>query len=123
MTLRSIIDLLPGFDPPEACPICETALVRNEGEVAWRCPNYACPEQVRQRIQFFAHRDQMNIDGLGEKLVAQLVEKKLAVDVADLYVLKLDALVALDRFGEKSAIKLIAAIEESKRRPLGRAPT
>ena len=100
--------------PPVACPVCATALARNEGEVAWRCPNYECPEQVRQRLIFFAHRATMNIDGLGEKLVAQLVEKQLVRDTADVYRLTVEQLVELDRFGKKSAENLVAAIERSK---------
>ena len=106
--------------PPTVCPICQTGLVRNEGEVAWRCPNADCPEQVRQRILFFAHRDQLFIEGLGEKLVAQLVDRGFIKDVADLYALRLEDLVKLERFGEKSAQNLLNSLSRSKSSSLAR---
>ena len=112
------------FPIPTECPSCRTPLVRVEGEVALRCPNFdGCPEQIRQRITFFAHRDAMNIEGLGDKLVEQLVEKGLATDPADLYALTAERLVVLERFGRKSADNLLAGIERSKAQTLTRLLT
>ncbi|MEQ8821723.1 MAG: NAD-dependent DNA ligase LigA [Sumerlaeia bacterium] len=103
---------------PENCPVCDSALVRPEGEVALRCVNAACPAQVRGRIAHWASRNAMDVDGLGEKVVDQLVTEGLASDVADLYGLQLHQLTALERMGEKSAQNLLDAIDETRTRPL-----
>jgi DNA ligase (NAD+) len=103
-----------------ACPSCGTPVVRDEGEVSSRCPNPRCPAQVEQGIRHFASRRAMDVEGLGEKLVAQLVAKGMVKDVADLYVLKAEKLAGLDRMAEKSAANLIAQLEGSRRRPLPR---
>ncbi len=105
---------------PEKCPACETRLVRDEGGVYIRCPNPECPAQLRERIQYFASRNAMDIEGLGEKLVDQLVEKKLVGSYGDLYRLTLDGLVGLERMGRKSSENLLAGIEASKDRGLAR---
>lgn len=105
---------------PRHCPSCGSELERPEGEVALRCLNAACPAQVRERIQHYAGRHAMDIDGLGEKIVDQLVENDLVRDVSDLYLLEVEPLAGLERFGEKSARNLVRAIEESRTRPLAR---
>ena len=103
-----------------ACPSCGTPVVREEGEVSSRCPNARCPAQVEQGIRHFASRRAMDIEGLGEKLVAQLVAKGMVKDAADLYSLRAEDLAGLERMAEKSAQNLIDAIEASRRRPLQR---
>lgn len=108
------------IDIPKECPSCGSALVRPEDEVALRCVNAACPAQVRERIQHFAARDAMDIDGLGEKVVHALVDAGLVKDVADLYDLEAEQIASLERMGEKSSQNLVEAIEESKTRPLAR---
>jgi len=105
---------------PEACPVCGTALVRDEEEVAFRCVNVACRAQLEGRVEHFAARGAMDIEGLGTKLVEQLVAKELVRDVGDLYALRFEDLVALERMGEVSARKLLEGIERSKSRPLHR---
>ncbi|HSR96867.1 MAG TPA: NAD-dependent DNA ligase LigA [Kofleriaceae bacterium] len=105
----------PPFTQPARCPSCEAELAREEGRVALMCPNrLACPAQQLGAIEFFASRGQMNIDGLGEKVVAQLVESKLVADVADLFVLTAEQLEQLERFGKLSAENLVAALAKSK---------
>jgi DNA ligase (NAD+) len=108
------------FAMPPKCPVCGTAVVREEGEVSSRCPNSLCPAQVEQGIRHFASRRAMDIEGLGEKLVAQLVAKGMVKDVADLYALRAEDLAGLDRMAEKSAQNLIDAIAASRRRPVQR---
>jgi DNA ligase (NAD+) len=106
------------FQTPTECPVCHTALERAEGRVALQCPNrLACPAQRLAAIEFFAGRGQMNIDGLGEKIVAQLVERGIVHDVADIFDrerINVAALAALDRFGELSAKNLVAAIDGAR---------
>ncbi len=114
---------LPGaksFRIPEGCPACGSKLIRLEDEAAVRCENMSCPAQVHRRIEHFASRGAMDIDGLGEALVHQLANSQLVRDVGDLYALRQSDLAALDRMGEKSAENLVKAIEASKRRPLDR---
>ncbi len=108
------------FRMPDKCPVCGSPLVRVEGEAAVRCENVACPAQVHKRIEHFASRTAMDIEGLGEALVHQLIENKLVSDYGDIYFLKKEDLIALERMGEKSAQNLLDAIEESKKRPLDR---
>jgi DNA ligase (NAD+) len=108
------------FQMPEKCPECGSAVHRAEGEVAYRCVNAACPAKRRESLLHFAGRHAMDIDGLGDKLVDQLVEKGIVKDVADLYSLKLDTLVDLERFAEKSAQNLLDEIERSKKNSLAR---
>ena len=105
---------------PEKCPECGTRIHRVEGEVAYRCVNAMCPARRRESLIHFASRHAMNIDGLGEKLVDQLVEKGMVKDFADLYELKLDDLAALERMAEKSAQNLLDEIAASKKNELSR---
>ena len=101
------------FRLPDHCPVCKTPVERSEDEAAIRCVNVACLAQLKRRIEHFASRNALNIDGLGPALVNQLVEVQLIRDVADLYFLKQENLVSLERLGEKSAGNLINAIEAS----------
>jgi DNA ligase (NAD+) len=105
---------------PEKCPECGTRIHRVEGEVAYRCVNAMCPARRRESLIHFASRHAMNIDGLGEKLVDQLVEQGIVKDFADLYALKLDDLAALERMAEKSAQNLLDEIAASKKNELAR---
>lgn len=108
------------FSMPENCPACGEKLVKFEDEVAWRCVNPECPPQVKERITHFASRDAMDIDGLGEAVVNQLIEEGLISTYADLYTLEKKNLLPLERMAEKSADNLINAIDESKKQPLER---
>ncbi len=106
----------PAFAAPTKCPSCQHALDREEGRVALLCPNrLGCPAQQLAAIEFFASRGQMNIDGLGEKVVAQLVDGGLVRDVADLFKLTAAQVETLDRFAKQSAANLIAAIDKGRR--------
>jgi DNA ligase (NAD+) len=105
----------PAFEAPATCPSCQSELTREDGKVALVCPNrLGCPAQQLAAIEFFASRGQMNIDGLGEKVVAQLVETGLVRDVADVFVLTAEQLEELERFGKQSAHNLIAAIAKAR---------
>ncbi len=105
----------PAFVVPEVCPCCGTKLEREPGFVVWLCPNHEhCADQQTDWIEFFASRKQMNIDGLGEKVVRQLVEAGLVADVADLFTLTWDKVAALERFAAPSAKNLVAAIAKAK---------
>ncbi|MCM3733219.1 NAD-dependent DNA ligase LigA [Fictibacillus nanhaiensis] len=108
------------FHMPTECPECDSELERLDGEVALRCLNPQCPAQIREGFIHFVSRNAMNIDGLGEKVVAQLFKEKLIDNVADLYKLERDKLLELERMGEKSADNLLAAIEKSKENSLER---
>ncbi|MGB6232176.1 MAG: NAD-dependent DNA ligase LigA, partial [Candidatus Acidiferrales bacterium] len=105
---------------PEKCPECGTRVHRVEGEVAYRCVNAMCPARRRESLIHFAGRHAMNIDGLGDKLVDQLVEKGIVKDFADLYALKLDDLAGLERMAEKSGQNLLDEIAASKKNELSR---
>ena len=106
------------FVMPALCPECGSGLVREAGEVMRRCPNVACPPQRLGRIAHFACRGGMDIEGMGESTVKQLLDAGLVSDYGDVYYLKKDQLVSLDRFAEKSADNLLEGIEASKERPL-----
>ncbi|HSP46064.1 MAG TPA: NAD-dependent DNA ligase LigA, partial [Chthoniobacterales bacterium] len=108
------------FRMPKNCPECGSAVVKDEGQVAVRCVNNQCPAQVRRRIEHFASRGAMDIEGLGEAVVNQLVQQKMLADLGDIYALKSSALIELERMGERSARNLLEAIEQSKSRPLWR---
>jgi DNA ligase (NAD+) len=99
---------------PGSCPFCESPLVKPEDEVVWRCENASCPARIRRGLEHFASRRAMNIDGLGEALVDQLVSNGLVRDFADLYSLTADQLAALDRMGNKSAANLVGEISRSR---------
>jgi DNA ligase (NAD+) len=108
------------FSMPETCPDpgCGSKVVRLEGEVAYRCINMACPAQIREHIAHFASRGGIDIEGLGEKIVTQLVDTHMIRDAADLYFLTKDKLLTLERMAEKSASNLLEAIKHSKSPPL-----
>jgi len=109
------------FRMPKQCPACDSDVVRPEGEAVARCSGgLYCPAQRRQAIEHYASRRAMDIDGLGEKLVAALVDGGLAHDLADLYGLRQQDLAELDRMGDKSAAGLLAALEQSRETELGR---
>jgi DNA ligase (NAD+) len=105
---------------PRKCPVCRAELVREEGEAAHRCINVACAAQVEGRIQHFAARGAMDVEGLGTKLVEQLVARELVHDVGDLYALRLEDLVELERMGELSSRNLLEGLERSKEQPFHR---
>jgi len=108
------------FRMPTKCPVCGGEIVRAEGEAASRCINISCPAKLKETILHWAGRGVMNIDGMGEALVDQLVDTGLVKNVADLYALKLDDLMGLERMGKKSAEKVLANIDASRRAPLPR---
>jgi DNA ligase (NAD+) len=108
------------FRFPAECPECQSAVVRFEGEVDFRCVNANCPAKLRESLLHFGRREVMNIEGLGEAVVQQLLDRGLVHSVADLYKLTEEQLAALDRFAEKSARALIAEIDGSKRAGLAR---
>lgn len=116
-----LLDLRPKdaqpYTLPAHCPECQTPLVRLESEAATRCPNLACPARVRGQLQHWASRQALDIAGLGEKLVAQLVGSLGIHSVADLYHLTAEQVTGLERMGSKSAQNLIQAIEQSKKQP------
>jgi DNA ligase (NAD+) len=111
------------FVMPERCPVCGSEVFREEGEAAYRCIGISCPAQLKESLKFFASRGAMDIEGLGEKLIDQLVERGLVRDVADLYGLTKEQLAGLERMGEKSAQKLLDALTRSKRATLARCVT
>ena len=108
------------FHIPDICPVCGSKAVRDEDEAVIRCQNIECPAQLLRSIEHFASRAAMNIDGLGESIVEQLVQADLVHTVADLYTLDLQELTALERFGTKSAQNLLDNIEKSKNNELDR---
>jgi DNA ligase (NAD+) len=108
------------FSMPKNCPVCRSAAAREAGEVAYRCLNLGCAAQLKAKLLHFSSRKAMDIEGLGEALVAQLVDKGLVKDFAGLYLLAQKDLAALERMGEKSASNLCVQIERSKKRELSR---
>ena len=108
------------FRMPATCPECGSKVVKDEGQVAVRCINSRCPAQLKRKIEHFASRGAMDIEGLGEMMVEQLVGKNLVHDVSDIYELTAEKMSFLERMGEKSIGNLLEAIESSKRRPLWR---
>lgn len=110
------------FEIPEKCPVCGTKLINPPGEVAYYCPNYDCPEQIKQRLVHFASRTAMDIEGLGEAVVDKFVDLGFLYSPADIYRLKdkRDQLIELEGFGEKSINNLLKAIEKSKEQPFER---
>jgi DNA ligase (NAD+) len=99
---------------PERCPICDTRVERAEGEVATRCPNPSCPAKLRQRLLHFASRNGLDVDGLGEKIVDQVIEQLGVRKPSDLFALTKEQLQELERMGEKSAANLVGALERAK---------
>jgi DNA ligase (NAD+) len=106
------------FETPKNCPVCGTAVVRPPGEAMSYCPNRACPAQIFRLLTHFAGRGAMDIEGLGESLADQLLKSGMVNDLADIFYLKKEDLLKLDRWADKSASNLIANIERSKNRPL-----
>ena len=113
----------PRFVMPSTCPVCGTMLTKDPEQAAVRCENLYCPAQVRRRIQYYASRGALDIEGLGERTVDQLVDAKLVEDPADLYDLTVDELAELDGMAEKSAGNLVRGIAASKDSPLDRLLT
>jgi DNA ligase (NAD+) len=108
------------FNMPHRCPVCGSSVIRSENEAALRCINTSCPAQVKERIKHFASKGAFDIDGLGDKLIEQLVEKKILRSYADIFHLKEDVLKDLERMGSKSAANIFEAIKKSKQIPLDR---
>ncbi|MCZ6690975.1 MAG: NAD-dependent DNA ligase LigA [Planctomycetota bacterium] len=111
------------FQMPDHCPVCGSGVYREEGEVAYRCVGLSCPAKLKEGLKFFGSRAGMDIEGLGEKLVDQLVDRGWVKDIADLYSLKREELAGLERMGEKSAQNLIDALARSKDSSLPRLLT
>jgi DNA ligase (NAD+) len=108
------------FNMPSTCPVCNSSVVRTEDEAVLRCVNASCPAQVKQRIKHFASKGAFDIDGLGKKLIDQLVDNDLVSSYADIFRIDPDALENLERMGPKSAENIIEAIETSKKISLNR---
>ncbi len=108
------------FRMPTKCPVCGGPVVRAEGEVAARCVNSSCPARLKESLLHFARRSVMDLEGVGEALVDQLVERKYVLSLADYYALDLEKLLTLERMGEKSARKVLENIANSKQKPLPR---
>jgi DNA ligase (NAD+) len=111
------------FHMPATCPVCAAEVVRIGEEVCKRCRNISCPAQLKGRLKYFASRDAMDIEGVGPQVSDQLVANGLVRDVADLYRLRLEQLIGLERMGEISSRNLLVAIEDSKQRGLARLIT
>ena len=105
---------------PTNCPACQATLIKYDGEVAWRCVNLHCAPQIRIKIEHFASRDALDIDGLGESMIDLLVKEGLIAHYADLYTLTKEDILPLERMAEKSATNLIESIERSKSQPFER---
>jgi DNA ligase (NAD+) len=122
-----IVDLRTGdeqvFHMPDRCPACGEPAVKPEGEVAYYCVNAACPAQLVRRVEYFASRGAMDIEGFGSRMAEQFVKEGLLEDVADFYYLRREDILPLEGFAEKSTDNLLAAIEASKGRPLWRLIT
>ncbi len=122
-----VADLRDGSEtpirPPERCPYSDTPIVRAEGEVAYYCPDKSCTERLARAIEWFVSRPALDIDGFGERIARQLITNDLIQDVADIYFLQKDDLVALEKFGEKRADNLLQAIDASRSQPLPRVIT
>ena len=108
------------FPIPSTCPVCNGEVHKDPEGVFLRCLNAGCPAQLKGRIEYFAGRSAMDIEGMGPAVIDQLVDRGLVRSFADLYALDVQTLSQLDRMGEKSAANLVAAIEASKARPLSR---
>ncbi len=109
--------------PPQTCPFCSAPTIQTPGEVAVYCSNRDCPERLARTIEYFVSKGAMDIDGLGEQIVRQLIAKGLIHDVADLYFLRADHLLALEGFAQKKVDNLLAAIDASRSRPVSRVLT
>jgi DNA ligase (NAD+) len=125
--VKPILDLRPPdsqpYRPPERCPSCDEPVVKPDDEVAVFCVNAACPAQLVRRLEYFVSRGAMDIEGFGIKIAEQLIQAGLIHDVADIYALTRDQLLALEGFADKRADNLLAAIQASKAQPLERVVT
>jgi DNA ligase (NAD+) len=129
--IPNVIASLPAFRtgeeqpilPPERCPFCDTLIIKPEGAVDYFCPNPRCPERVFRQIEFFVSRSGLDIEGLGSQTVKTLLEKQLIRDEADIFSLRAESLLELDKFAEKKVANLLSAIEGAKQRPLGQVIT
>jgi DNA ligase (NAD+) len=108
------------FSIPSRCPVCDSEVIKPEGEAIHRCTNTACPSQALEKIKHFVSRGAMDIDGVGEKLCRTLFEAELIKDLADLYYLTREQLLGLERMADKSVANVLNSIEDSKNRPLAR---
>lgn len=108
------------FFMPKTCPVCGSAVKKLKNEVALRCENMSCPAQLKERVKHFASREAMDIEGMGEAIVAQLVDKNMIKSYGDIYILKHEEVAALERMADKSAANLISATEKSKSNSLAR---
>jgi DNA ligase (NAD+) len=108
------------YQPPTICPVCHQKVEKFPGEVAWYCVNSCCPAQLMRNIEHFVSRQAMDIEGLGIKIIEQLVKEKLVEDLADIYKLRKEQLLKLEGFADKKAENLLDGIEKSKDRPLNR---
>lgn len=108
------------FDMPSFCPVCGAKVVRLEGEAVVRCIGSACPAQLKEKVAHFASRAAMDIEGLGDKLIEQLVDRGIIKNISDLYRLEREILESLERMGEKSSLNLLRQIEKSKNQSLSR---
>ena len=108
------------FKMPDYCPICETQIIKSDEDAMHRCPNTACPAQFFELLKHFVSKSAMDIDGLGERWCQVLISEGLVKQISDVYCLKKDQLLALDRIGDKLADKILSNIEISKKRPLPR---
>ncbi|PIE74777.1 MAG: DNA ligase (NAD(+)) LigA [Deltaproteobacteria bacterium] len=106
------------FLMPETCPSCLEKIVKDKNQAAYRCVNASCPAQIKEKIRHFASKGAFDIDGFGEKIISQLVDKGLLREYSDIFVLEKDELSALERMGEKSAVNILKAIENSKNQSL-----
>jgi DNA ligase (NAD+) len=111
------------FVMPQRCPVCGSEVFREEGEAAYRCSGISCPAKLKESLKFFGSRGALDIEGLGEKLIDQVVERGLVRDVADLYSLTKEQLAGLERMADKSAQNLLDALERSKDSTLARCIT
>ena len=102
------------FKMPKKCPICQSDTLRPEGEVAWRCPNTRCFAAHQQQLEHFVSRKAFDIDGLGEKVIEQLIEHNLIEDAADLFTLQYEDLIHLDLFKDKRTDNLLAALSQAR---------
>jgi len=122
--VSAVVDARDGsetiWEMPQTCPVCGTAALREEGEVVTRCPNPYCPAQRIGGLLHFSGRGGMDVDGLGYKIMMQLVERELVREPADVFRLDTETLEGLERLGRKSAENLSASIEAARQRPLGR---
>jgi len=108
------------FQFPKTCPFCQAKLKKPKGEAVWRCPNPKCPARKRENLYFFVSKKAFDVEGLGPKIIDQLVDENLISEATDLFELKEGDLLPLERFAEKSAKNLVEAIEKSKKIPLAR---